>query len=79
MHHMLTAVPPRELASMPGHRFVAYEETAAAALTRRIPVTYELTLHTGERLKIRWGTESEEVGSGWEAMASVAVMAAPAT
>jgi Zn-dependent protease with chaperone function len=78
MHHMLTAVPPRELAGMPGHRFVAYEEIATAALTRRVPVTYEFVLHSGEQLKIRWSSESEEMGSGWEALARAAAMVTPA-
>lgn len=66
MQHLLTGVRPEELAGTPGHRFVPYEEIAAGALVRRMPVTYELTLHSGGRLRIRWGGESEELGPGWE-------------
>lgn len=54
----------QELAETEGNRFIPYEEIAAASRTRRFPVKYELTLHSGEKLEIRWGAESEEEADG---------------
>lgn len=54
----------RELAATDGNRFLPYEEILAAPQTRTFPVTYELTLHGGEKLAIRWGAESDEVAEG---------------
>jgi Zn-dependent protease with chaperone function len=71
MHHMLTEVAPERLASAAGHRYVPYEEVASARMTKRVPVTFELTLHGGEQIRVRWGSESEEVGEGWKALGSV--------
>ncbi|HEY0699986.1 MAG TPA: HtpX-like protease, partial [Micromonospora sp.] len=53
---------PRYPAAEEGSRFVAYEEIATVELARKFPVKYELTLHGGEQLVLRWGTESEELG-----------------
>ncbi|WP_051797453.1 M48 family metallopeptidase [Catenuloplanes japonicus] len=69
MHAMLTSVPPEELAAAPGHRFVAYAEFADARLARRVPKTYEITLHDGAALKIRAGGDTEELGPGWSTLA----------
>jgi hypothetical protein len=77
MFHMLTEVPARELASAPGHRFIAYEEIATGALVRRMPLTFQFVLHSGERLKIRWGSESEEMGNGWEALGNAVATMTP--
>lgn len=78
MHHLLTEVPAAELATAPGHRFVPYEEVASGAMVRRVPATYELVLHSGERLRIRWGGESEEVGPGWQALGDAIGQLTPA-
>lgn len=71
MHHMLTAVAPDRLAAAQGHRFVPYEEIAGGRQTKRLPRTYELRLHNGERITLRWGAESEELGDAWEVLAHV--------
>lgn len=55
---------PGELAAAEGNRFIAYENIAAAPRTRAFPVRYELILHSGEKLPIRWGLESEELADG---------------
>jgi Zn-dependent protease with chaperone function len=58
-----------ELAAMAGNRFIPYEEIVAAPKTRKFPVRYELTLHSGERLDIRWGGETEAVADGSDLLA----------
>lgn len=78
MQRMLTEVRPQELAGGPGHRFVPYEEIASGAQVRRVPVTYQLALHSGGQLKIRWGGESEEIGPGWQALGQAVDALAPA-
>ncbi|HEX7745533.1 MAG TPA: M48 family metallopeptidase [Micromonosporaceae bacterium] len=55
---------PRELATADGNRFIAYEDIAAARLARKFPAKYELTLHSGEKLAIRWSFETEELADG---------------
>ncbi len=65
MYRTLTQVPVADLAAMPGHRYIAYEEIAGGTLVRRVPKTYELVLHSGECVRIRWGSESEQFGDGW--------------
>lgn len=55
---------PGELATADGSRFIAYEDIAAAPKTRAFPAKYELTLHSGEKLAIRWGAEAEELADG---------------
>ncbi|HEY6595866.1 MAG TPA: M48 family metallopeptidase [Asanoa sp.] len=77
MHHMLTEVPPERLANAEGHRYVAYEDIASARVTKRLPATYELTLHDRKRIMVRWGTESEEMGDGWKALARVVGVVQP--
>jgi Zn-dependent protease with chaperone function len=54
----------QELAAAQGNRFIAYEDIKAAPRVRRFPPKYELTLHNGEKLVIRWGAETEEVADG---------------
>ncbi|MDG4833448.1 M48 family metallopeptidase [Solwaraspora sp. WMMD1047] len=54
---------PRELAADAANRFIPYEEIVAAPLTRKFPLKYELQLHDGQRMEIRWGTETEELGN----------------
>lgn len=55
---------PQELAGTDGVRFIPYEEIVAAPLVRKFPVKYELALHSGEKLEMRWGSESEELADG---------------
>ncbi|MFI5839377.1 HtpX-like protease [Catenuloplanes sp. NPDC051500] len=69
MHAMLTSIPPEELAAAPTHRFIPYADFADARLARRVPKTYEFTLHSGDSLKIRAGGDTEELGPGWSALA----------
>ncbi len=66
---------PEELAVLDGNRFVPYEEMVAARQTRKFPFKYELTLHSGEELHLRWGAESEEVADG-SAVLAKALLAA---
>jgi Zn-dependent protease with chaperone function len=77
MRKLLTETPAAQLATMPGHRFVAYEEIATAAVTRRFPATFQFVLHSGERLAIRWGRRSDEVGKGWEALGEATAYLTP--
>lgn len=64
MQQWIESGDPRQLAETAGNRFIPYEEIAAATQTRRFPVKYELTLHGGEKLEMRWGAESEERADG---------------
>lgn len=57
---------PRVLAADPANRFIPYEEIVAAPVTRKFPVKYEVRLHNGQQLEIRWGGETEEVGNSSE-------------
>jgi hypothetical protein len=43
----------------PGNRFLLYEESRTAPRTRSWPVAYNLSLHSGEQVFIRWGFASE--------------------
>jgi Zn-dependent protease with chaperone function len=67
LHAMAVSARPEELAAQPGSRFIAYEEVADGRRTRRFPKTYELWLHHGSGVTIRWGMESEELGEGYAA------------
>lgn len=69
MRQWIESGDPRQLAETAGNRFIPYEEIVAAPLTRRFPVKYELTLHGGEKLEIRWGAESEERADGSDLLA----------
>nr|MDT0658158.1 hypothetical protein [Micromonospora sp. DSM 115978] len=60
---------PRELAADPANRFIPYEEIVAAPVTRKFPVKYEVSLHNGQRLEIRWGAESEAIGNSPQLLA----------
>ncbi|SDZ21461.1 Zn-dependent protease with chaperone function [Micromonospora pattaloongensis] len=60
---------PRPLATTEGNRFIAYEDIAVAQVVSKFPVKYELTLHNGEKVEIRWSTESEEQANGSEVLA----------
>lgn len=77
MRKLLTEVPVATLASEPGHRFIAYEEIATAAVARRFPATFDFVLRSGERLRIRFGRKSDEVGEGWQALAQATAMHTP--
>lgn len=68
LQRMLADVSPEELATTPGNRFIAYEEIATGAVIRKLPATFQFVLHSGTRVKIRWGVESEELGPGWETL-----------
>lgn len=78
MYELLTQAPPAQMASAPGHRFIPYEEVASGRMVRRAPAMYELGLHSGERLRIRWGAESEEVGPGWQSLRQAVEQLTPA-
>jgi Zn-dependent protease with chaperone function len=62
---------PGQLATIPEHRFVPYEEIASGAMTRRFPATFLFHLRSDRRLTIRWSRRSEEVGKGWETVGRV--------
>jgi Zn-dependent protease with chaperone function len=64
MADWIESADPRELAAESANRFIPYEDIKAAPRTRRFPPKYELTLHNGEKLTIRWGFETEEVAEG---------------
>jgi Zn-dependent protease with chaperone function len=74
MHDLLTS-SPEQLVDLPGSRFIPVEEVAAVR-AKRAPQRYELALHDGGLMKIRWGGESDEVGPGWAALAHVLAGAA---
>src|SRR5690606_25630591 len=78
MYELLTQAPPAQMASAPGHRFIPYEEVASGRMVRRAPAMYELGLHSGERLRIRWGAEPEEVGPGWQSLRQAVEQLTPA-
>jgi Zn-dependent protease with chaperone function len=65
--HAIATSRPEELAAAEGNRFIPYEEVAGCRQTRRFPKTYELSLHNGGTVTIRWGMESEELGNGYAA------------
>jgi Zn-dependent protease with chaperone function len=66
----------RQLAETEGNRFIPYEDIVAATQTRQFPVKFELTLHGGEKLEIRWGTESEEAVDGSTQLLATSLLAA---
>jgi Zn-dependent protease with chaperone function len=72
MRKLLAEVPVPELVTRPEHRYIPYEEIATGALTRRFPPAYEFVLRSGERLRIRFGRKSDEVGEGWVTLARAA-------
>lgn len=56
--------------AIPGSRFIPVEEIVE--VRRRVrPRRYVLRLQEGESVKLRWGVESAEVGSGWSSLDSV--------
>jgi Zn-dependent protease with chaperone function len=67
LHAMATSARPEELATARRNRFIAYEEVADCRRTRRFPKTYQVWLHHGGAVTIRWGMESEELGDGYAA------------
>ena len=69
MHQLLTAAAPDVLISLPGSRFIPVEEIVTVQF-KRVPVRYELGLHDGRTVKIRWGGQCEEIGQGWQALAN---------
>lgn len=75
MHQLLAAPTPDQLTSLPGSRFIPVEEIETVQF-KRLPVRYELGLHDGRSVKIRWGGQCEEIGRGWDALASVVARAA---
>lgn len=77
MHQLLTAASPDKLTSLPGSRFIPVEEIVTVQ-HKQVPVRYELSLHGGGKVKIRWGGECEEIGQGWAALAHVVSRAAAA-
>ncbi|MFC0553631.1 hypothetical protein ACFFHJ_22300 [Planotetraspora thailandica] len=56
------------LATTDGNRFIPYEEIVAAERLRRFPVKYGLTLHSGEKVELRRGGESEDVADGQQVL-----------
>ncbi len=71
MQQLLSGAAPDDLAGLAGSRFIAVEEIVSVHRRGRFPVRYELGLHDGGSVKIRWGLECEEVGEGWAALAQV--------
>jgi Zn-dependent protease with chaperone function len=55
---------PQPVLALEGTGFVPYEEIVRARQTRRVPVRYEVTLHGGALLDIRWGGETEQLADG---------------
>jgi hypothetical protein len=74
MYQLLSAAPDK-LTSLPGSRFIPVEEIVTVQF-KRVPVRYELGLHDGRTVKIRWGGQCEEIGQGWQALANVVSRAA---
>lgn len=60
-----------QLTAIEGSRFIPYEEMVAARRTGKFPIKYELTLHSGEEIVLRWGGETEEVAGGTELLGRV--------
>lgn len=75
MHELLSAAAPDTLTSLPGSRFIPVEEIVTVQY-KRVPIRYELGLHGGRTVKIRWGGQCDQVGQGWEALANVVSRAA---
>jgi hypothetical protein len=78
MRAMLTEMPAEQVAGAPGHRYLPYEEIASSRVVWRAPTVYELALHSGEKVRIRWGGESTEMGQGWLALKQSLLGLAPA-
>jgi Zn-dependent protease with chaperone function len=77
MQALLTDVPVPALATMPGHRYLPFEDLAAGTVLRRSPASFEFGMRSGGRLKIGSSRRSREVGEGWEALGHVTAMLAP--
>jgi Zn-dependent protease with chaperone function len=74
MQQLLTELPVPALATAPGHRYLPYEELASGTMTRRSPVRFEFVTRAGDRLRIRHGWGSGEVGEGWQALSHLTAM-----
>ncbi|MFC7548514.1 M48 family metallopeptidase [Plantactinospora sp. GCM10030261] len=66
----------RQQLTAEGSRFIPYEEIVAAPLVRKFPPKYELTLHGGERLEIRWGGQTDQLGDSGTLLAQALAPAA---
>jgi Zn-dependent protease with chaperone function len=77
IRRMLTELPVSELATAPGHRYLPYEELASGTMTRRSPVRFEFVTRSGDRLRIRRGRWSGEIGEGWQALSHLTAMLTP--
>lgn len=75
MTHWIEGCNPRNLVAAEGNRFIPYQEIVAGPKTRKFIKRYELTLRSGEKLDIRWSSETESVGNGSRAMLAGALWA----
>ena len=75
LYELLSSPAPGRLTDLPGSRFIPAEEIVGVR-TWRFPRRYEVHLHTGGRLKLRWGAECDQVGDGWAALEHLLAAAA---
>jgi hypothetical protein len=65
---LAAAAEPERQATVPGSRFVAYQDVAGAVQTRRTPKSWELRLRDGGTLTLRSALGSDELPGGWAAL-----------
>lgn len=66
--HFAAADQPERQTTVPGSRFVPFEDVAGAVQVRRTPRTWDLSLRDGSTLTLRSALGSDELPGGWAAL-----------
>ncbi|WP_213450373.1 M48 family metallopeptidase [Rhizomonospora bruguierae] len=66
---LLASSSPVELARL--HRFVPFEEVAAARVVKNVPINVELTLHGGDTLTVKERWSSDTVGKSRDTLEAI--------
>jgi hypothetical protein len=66
--HFASADEPERQTTVPGSRFVPYEDVAGAAQVRRTPKAWDFRLRDGGTLTLRTALDSDELPGGWAAL-----------
>ncbi len=67
----LRETPPERLATMPGHRFVPYDEIASVTRISAFRLHYNLTLYSGETVQLRIPLSAKQIGKATKTLLGI--------